>query len=110
MSKPKIIVVVGPTASGKTDLAIELALKFNGEIISADSRQFYIGMDIGTAKVTSEEIKKVPHHLVNFLTPDQPTNVFDFQNKAFVIIEDILKRGKLPILVGGTGLDRKSVV
>jgi tRNA dimethylallyltransferase len=104
MDFPKILVIVGPTATGKSNLAIELAKKFNGEIISADSRQFFIGMDIGTAKISPEERKEAPHHLIDFLPPDQHFNLYDFQKLANETIANILKRGKLPIVVGGTGL------
>src|SRR5690554_6470228 len=98
-----IIVVVGETASGKTALGIELAKKFNGEIIAADSRTVYKGMDIGTAKPTIKEQSEVPHHLIDILTPNQKYNVAQFQKDAKQLIEDISERKKLPIIVGGTG-------
>lgn len=98
-NKPKIIVIVGPTASGKTDLAIELAKKFNGELVSADSRTIYKGMDIGTGKDNS-----FPHHLLDVVEPDQTLTLADYKAKALVAIKAIIKKGKVPILVGGTGL------
>jgi tRNA dimethylallyltransferase len=98
-----LLVVIGPTAAGKTDLAIEIAEKFDGEIISADSRQIYRGMDIGTAKATTEQQSKVPHHLIDIVDPDEAYTVVDFQTQATVLIHDIHARGRLPLLVGGTG-------
>lgn len=105
-----LIVVVGPTASGKTALSLELARRFNGEIIAADSRTVYKGMDIGTAKPTAEEMAAVPHHLVNVVTPDEPFNVHQFQQRAEAAIHDIVARGRLPIVVGGTGLYIDAVI
>ena len=102
MSKPKILVIVGPTASGKTGLAIELAKQFNGEVVSADSRQVYRGLDIGSAKVTKEEMDGVPHHLLDLTDPKDVYNAADFKRDATKVIEDILARGKLPIICGGT--------
>lgn len=99
-----LIVVVGPTASGKTALAIELAKKFNGEIICADSRTIYKELNIGTAKPTLEEQQSVPHHLIDVVTPDQTFSAAKFKAMALKAINDVLKRGKLPIMVGGTGL------
>jgi tRNA dimethylallyltransferase len=104
----KLIVVVGATASGKTDLAIKLAKKYNGEVVSADSRQIYRGMDIGTAKPV--DLKGVPHWLLNIKNPDQPYTVAEYKKNAVKIIKNIQKRGKLPILTGGTGLYVKAVV
>jgi tRNA dimethylallyltransferase len=106
--KPKMIVVLGPTASGKTDLAIDLAKKFNGEIITADSRTIYKGMDIGTAK--PKELKGVPHYLIDIVSPNEDFNVALFKQKAVKKIDEIIERGKLPILVGGTGLYIKSII
>ena len=103
MVQQKIIVIVGPTASGKSDLSIKLARKFNGEVISADSRQVYRGMDIGTGKVTKKEQKLVPHHLLNIANPKIIFSVSKFKKLAQQKIKDILKRNKLPIIVGGTG-------
>ena len=102
-SKPPLILIVGPTAVGKTELAIQLAEKLNGEIISADSRLFYRGMDIGTAKPSREELARVPHHLIDIVNPDETLSLAVFQQKAKDIIADIHTRGKLPFLVGGTG-------
>jgi len=104
----KLIIVLGPTASGKTSLAIKLAKKFNGEVVSADSRQIYRGMDIGTAKPT--DLEGVPHWMLDIKNPDQPYTVAEFKEDAVKIIKDIQKRGKLPILAGGTGLYIKAVV
>jgi len=101
--KPKIIAIVGPTASGKSDLAVEMALKFNGEIISADSRQVYKGLDIGTGKITKKEMRGVPHYLLDVASPKTKFNVANFKKMADATIVDILSRGKLPILCGGTG-------
>lgn len=104
MKKPLIPVIVGPTASGKTSLSIELAKKLNGEIVSADSMQIYKKMDIATAKPTAEEMQNIPHHLIDFLEPGEEFSVALYKEKAINAIEDILSRGKLPIVVGGTGL------
>ncbi|MFA5208472.1 MAG: tRNA (N6-isopentenyl adenosine(37)-C2)-methylthiotransferase MiaB [Candidatus Paceibacterota bacterium] len=106
--KPKLIVVLGPTASGKTDLAIDLAKKFNGEIVTADSRTIYKEMDIGTAK--PKELKKVPHYLIDIVSPDEEFNVALFKQEAVKKIDEIIESGRLPILVGGTGLYIKSIV
>jgi len=100
----KVLFIIGPTAVGKSKLAIELANKLDGEIISADSMQVYFGMDIGTAKPSREELEEVPHHLINIIPPDKPWSVSDFVSNAKSMIEDIIKRKKLPIVVGGTGL------
>lgn len=102
MNKPKVIAVVGQTASGKTSLSIELAKKFNGEVISADSRQVYRGMDLGTGKVILEEMQGVPHHLLDVVEPMEIYTAADFERDAKAAILDILSRGKLPIIVGGT--------
>jgi tRNA dimethylallyltransferase len=107
---PRIIAIVGPTASGKTTLAIALAKKFGGEIVSADSRQIYRGMDIGTAKPTAAERRAIPHHLIDIKGPDEDYTVADYQRDAFVAIDDIIARGKFPLLVGGTGLYVRAVV
>lgn len=102
-SKPPLILIVGPTAVGKTELAIQLAEKLNGEIISADSRLFYRGMDIGTAKPTYAELARVPHYLIDIVNPDETLSLAVFQQRAKEVIADIHGRGKLPFLVGGTG-------
>ena len=99
----KLLILVGPTAVGKTDLSLSLARKFNGEIVSADSRLFYVGMDIGTAKPTSLERLIIPHHLIDICRPDQTLTLGEYQRLAYRTIDDILERDKLPILVGGTG-------
>lgn len=106
----KVLVILGPTAIGKSKLAIELAKRLNGEIISADSMQVYFGMDIGTAKPSKEELEEVPHHLINIISPDRNWSVSDFVSNARSIIEDVIKRGKLPIVVGGTGLYLNALV
>jgi tRNA dimethylallyltransferase len=105
-----LIVIVGPTAAGKTELSIQLAKIINGEIISADSRLFYRGMDIGTAKPTLEERSQVPHHLIDVAEPDEIWNLALFQKKANEIIAQIHHRGSIPILVGGTGQYIRCVV
>lgn len=101
--KPKIIVIVGPTASGKSDLAVKIAKEKNGEVISADSRQVYKGLDIGTGKITKKEMKGVPHHLLDVVSPKQTFTVALFKRKAEKAITDIISRGKIPIICGGTG-------
>ena len=100
----KILVLAGPTAVGKTALSIELAKKLNGEIISTDSMQIYKYMDIGSAKITTEEMDGMKHHMIDVTTPDKPFSVVDFKNMAQPIIDDLLSKDKLPILTGGTGL------
>jgi tRNA dimethylallyltransferase len=102
-NKPFLILIVGPTAVGKTELAIQLAERLNGEIVSVDSRLFYRGMDIGTAKPTSEEQARVPHHLIDIADPDEILSLAVFQQKAREAIADIHTRNKIPFLVGGTG-------
>lgn len=102
--KIKIAAITGPTASGKTALAIELAKRLDGEIISCDSMQIYRDMDIGTAKPSAEELSAVPHHLIDILPPDAPYSCSDYVKDAERAIEDIASRGKLPIFCGGTGL------
>ena len=108
MAKNKIIVILGPTASGKTKLAVELAEKFNGEIVSADSRQVYRGMDIGTGKDLAEY--SVPYHLIDVVNPKLRFDLAQYQKLAFAAIDDILGRGKLPILAGGSGLYLQAVI
>lgn len=104
MEKPKIIAVVGATASGKTSLGVELAKIYGGEVISADSMQIYKGLDIASAKPTPEEMQGIPHHLIDFLDRDVTFSVSDYVRLANEKITDILSRGKLPVIVGGTGL------
>ena len=104
MQKPKLIVVLGPTASGKSDLAVELARKFNGEVISADSRQVYTGINLLSGKVTKKEAGKIPHHLIDVINPKKQFSVTDFQKLGKQKIQEIIARGKTPIICGGTGL------
>ena len=106
---PKLIVIAGPTASGKTALAIKIAEKFGGEIVSADSRQIYKGMNIGTAKPTPAEMKAVKHHLIDIKNPDEEYTVAEYKKDAVKAICEIIGCGKLPILAGGTGLYIKAV-
>ena len=101
---PKIIVITGPTASGKTWLAVELARRYNGEVVSADSMQIYRRMDIGTAKPTAEEMGGIPHHMIDVADPEEDFSVARYVDMAARCVEDVLSRGKLPILAGGTGL------
>jgi tRNA dimethylallyltransferase len=110
MQKPKIYVVCGPTATGKSDYAVELALRENGEVISADSRQIYRGMDLGTGKITHEEMRGIPHHLLDIRNPNEDFSVEEFQKLAFEKIKDILSRNKVPIICGGTGFFIQSIV
>ena len=110
MAKDKIIVICGPTASGKTSLGINLANKINGEIISADSMQIYKDFSIGSSKPTEEERKQAPHHLVDFVDADKRYSVADYKEDCQKAIEDILSRGKVPIIVGGTGLYIDSII
>ncbi len=109
-SLPKMIVVLGPTAVGKSDLAVELALRFNGEVISADSRQVYKGLNIGTGKITKKEMKGVPHHLLDVVSPKKTYTVSDFQRDAGTAAADIIARGALPVVCGGTGFYIQSIV
>lgn len=110
MKKTPVIVLVGPTAVGKTKTGIELAKVFNGEIVSGDSVQVYKGMDIGSAKVTVEEAEGIPHHLIDICDPDEAMSVAKFQTLARAAIDDIYARGKLPIVVGGTGLYIRAIL
>jgi tRNA dimethylallyltransferase len=110
MKLPKLIIILGPTASGKTELSIKLAKDFNGEIVSADSRQIYRKMNIGTAKATLKEIEKIPHHLINIIQLNESFNVAIFKELAIKKIKEIREKNKLPFLVGGTGLYIKSIV
>jgi tRNA dimethylallyltransferase len=106
----KVIVIVGPTASGKTELSLLLAKEFKGEIVSADSRQIYTGMDIGTGKATKQELKQVKHYLIDIKKPNQDYSVGQYKKDAIQAINEILKNGKLPIIIGGTGLYVSSLV
>lgn len=108
--KPNIYVIGGPTASGKSKLAVELAKRINGEIISADSMQIYKDMNIGTAKLTKEEMQGIKHHLLDFVSPEGRYSVANFKTDAKIKIEEILKKGKTPIIVGGTGLYIDSMI
>lgn len=101
--KPKIVVIVGPTASGKSELGVRLAKKFNGEIISADSRQVYRELDIGTGKITKREMSYIPHHLLDVASPKQIFTVAHYQKLGKIAVKKTLKKNKLPIIVGGTG-------
>ncbi len=110
MDKPKVIVIAGPTASGKTSLSIKLSKEINGEIISADSMQIYKYMDIGTAKPSIEEQNGIKHYLLDFVSPDERYSVAEFKKDAENAIEEILRKGKVPIVIGGTGLYIDSLV
>lgn len=115
---PKIFVILGPTASGKSDLAVALARKINGEVVSADSRQVYKGLDIGSGKITKTEMRGIPHHLLDIISPigssttkrDKRFSADDFQKLAYKSIDDILSRDKIPIICGGTGFYIQSIV
>ena len=109
-SKQKLLVIIGPTAVGKTMLSIEMAKRYNGEIISGDSMQIYRGMDIGTAKITKDEMEGIPHHLIDIKEPSENFSVAEFQLLVRAKIAEIAKKGKLPIIVGGTGLYIQSVI
>jgi tRNA dimethylallyltransferase len=108
--KPQILVIVGQTATGKSELAVHLAHTLSGEVISADSRQVYRGMDLGTGKITKDEMQGIPHHLLDIKDPNEDFSVEEFQQKAFQAIKDILSRGKNPIFCGGTGYYVQAVV
>ncbi len=108
--KEKVIVIAGPTASGKTALSIELAKQVNGEIISSDSMQIYKDMNIGTAKVTKEEMQGIQHYLIDFVSPNERYSVSNFKKDAENAIEEILMKGKVPIIAGGTGLYIDSLI
>ncbi len=107
---PRIVVIVGPTASGKSSAALRLAKKLGGEIVSADSRLLYRGMDIGTAKPTKAEQAEVPHHLIDVVAPSKTLTLSEYKRLALKAIRDILKRGRLPIVVGGTGLYVRALI
>lgn len=108
--QPKIVVITGPTASGKTALGVALAQRLGGEVVSADSMQIYRGMDIGTAKPTPEEMQGVPHHMIDIADPAENYSVSRYAAQAAACVDDILARGKLPIVVGGTGLYIDSLI
>ncbi len=110
IKKPKLLVILGPTATGKSDLAVALASKFNGEIISADSRQIYKGLNLGTGKITKKEMCGIPHYMLDIVSPKTIYNVAKYNAKVQKIISDILKKNKLPILCGGTGFYIDAVV
>ncbi|MEQ6355052.1 tRNA (adenosine(37)-N6)-dimethylallyltransferase MiaA [Lysinibacillus sp. M3] len=110
IQQAEVVAIVGPTASGKTALSIELAKKYNGEIINGDSMQIYRDLDIGTAKITEEEMEGVPHHLLSFKEPTEPFSVADYQKLVRAKIAEIQMRGKLPIIVGGSGLYVQAVL
>ena len=110
MDKIKLLAVVGPTASGKTSLAVELAKKYNGEVISCDSMQIYKDISIGTAKPTAEEMQGVPHHLIDFAELDESFSVADYAALAHNAVKEVSGRGKLPIICGGTGLYFNSLI
>lgn len=110
MTPPPLVVIVGPTAVGKTAVSIKLAKRVGGEIISGDSMQVYRGMNIGTAKLTEQDKEGIPHYMIDILEPDEEFSVAQFQEKVTGYITEILARGKLPILVGGTGLYVRSVI
>ncbi len=103
MQRPRVIVILGTTATGKSDLAVKIARKIGGEIISADSRQVYRGLDIGTGKITKQEMRGIPHHLLDVVSPKKKFTVTQFQNKAISAMAQIIKKGKTPIICGGTG-------
>jgi len=109
MPRPKLIVILGPTACGKSGLGVSLAKKYRGEIVSADSRQVYRGLDLGTGKITPAEMEGVPHHLLDVADPGEQYSVARFQQEAYAAIDGILERGSLPFLVGGTGLYLRAV-
>lgn len=108
--KPRVLVILGPTAVGKSDLAVEIARQYNGEVISADSRQVYTGLDIGTGKITKKEMRGVPHHLLDVINPKKVYSVELWKQHTEKAIKDIISRGKLPIICGGTGFYVQSIV
>lgn len=108
--KQMIIVILGPTASGKSEMAVRIAKKFNGEVISADSRQVYKGMDIGTGKITKKEMEGIPHHLLDVASPKRRFTVVQYRKLALKAIKEIFKKGKMPIIAGGTGFYINSLI
>ncbi len=110
MAAERLLAIVGPTGTGKTEVGVVLAEALGGEIVSADSMQVYRGMDIGTAKPTAEQRARAPHHLIDIIDPDEPFSVADYQRRADAALEDIWRRGRQPILVGGSGLYVRAVL
>mgnify|MGYP003548518825 CR=1 FL=1 len=110
MNKPKLVIIAGPTAVGKTEISIQLAHAINGEIISADSMQVYKRMDIGSAKIMSEEMQGIQHYLIDVLEPTEEFNIVRFQTMAKEAMAEIYAKGKIPILVGGTGFYIQSLL
>lgn len=108
--KPKLLIILGPTSSGKSDLAVDLALKFNGEIISADSRQVYKKMNLGTGKITKQEMKGIKHYCLDIANPKKRYSIAQYYKKATKAIKKILKKNKLPIICGGTGFYIDSII
>ncbi len=106
----KIVAVAGPTASGKTALALKIAERFDGEVVSCDSMQIYRHMDVGTAKPSIDEMERIPHHMIDIVEPSENYSVADFVERARACIDDIISRGKLPVLAGGTGLYMDSII
>lgn len=109
-TKPKVLVILGPTAVGKSDLAVAIARQYNGEVISADSRQVYTGLDIGTGKITKKEMRNIPHHLLDVVNPKKVYSVELWKQHTEKALEDIISRGKFPIICGGTGFYIQSIV
>lgn len=110
MNKPKLIVILGQTSTGKSDFAVEIAKKIGGEVISADSRQIYKGMNLGTGKITKGEMQGIPHYLLDVVSPSRIFSVSDFQKRAFKKIDEIIKKSKIPIICGGTGFYIDTIV
>ncbi|MBA1394537.1 tRNA (adenosine(37)-N6)-dimethylallyltransferase MiaA, partial [Lactobacillus sp. XV13L] len=110
MKKKRVVIIIGPTAVGKTALSINLAQQFNGAVISGDSMQIYRHLDIGTAKVTPQEMADIPHYLINIRDVQQKFTVYEFQKAAYQLINQINQQQKLPLVVGGTGFYIKSLV
>lgn len=106
----QVCVIVGPTASGKTQLSIQIAKQYSGEIINGDAMQVYVGMDIGTAKITNDEMENIPHHLFSFVNPSESYSIYQHQKYVRKAIDDIISRGNLPIIVGGSGLYIQSIL
>lgn len=102
--KPKLVVIAGPTASGKSEMAVRIAADFDGEVVGCDSMQIYRGMDIGTGKITQVEKRDIPHHMIDIVSPSEAFSVSEYKRRAESCIADIVRRGKLPVLAGGTGL------